>query len=131
MSAAVRQVNVLAWLEGVCGDADAAAVLLNSALGALLVRLLAAAPAPGLRARLASVLGLLVRHTAFVGPDLAACGDARHSTMHKGCKRAAGVHGAVTAPHAASACPSRAGSSFHFRATYACRHKVLDMRQGC
>ena len=77
---AARQANVLAWLEGVCGNADAAAALLNSALGPLLVRLLAAALAPGLRARLASVLGLLVRHTAFIGPELAACGDAQLST---------------------------------------------------
>ncbi|KAK9834835.1 hypothetical protein WJX81_002504 [Elliptochloris bilobata] len=69
-----EKVNVLAWLEGVCGDAEAAAVLLNSALGPLLVRLLASAPAPGLRARLASALGLLVRHTAFIGPELAASG---------------------------------------------------------
>ncbi len=74
--AGAPQVNVLAWLEGTCAHAEAASALLNSALGPLLVRLLAAAPAAGLRARLAAVLGVLVRHTAFVGPELAACGTA-------------------------------------------------------
>ena len=109
MPVAVRQVNALAWLEGVCGDADAAAALLNSALGPLLVRLLAAAPAPGLRARLASALGpglrarlasalgLLVRHTAFIGPELAACGDAQHGPVHVDMERAAGTCGRLRA----------------------------------
>lgn len=70
------QVNVLAWLESVCADAEAAAALLNSALGPLLVRMLQSAPAPGLRVRLAAVLGLLVRHTAFIGPNLASSSGA-------------------------------------------------------
>lgn len=97
MHVAARQVNVLAWLEGVCGDADAAAALLNSALGPLLVRLLAAAPAPGLRVRLASALGLLVRHTAFIGPELAACGDAQHGTVGVDILRAAGTCSSLNA----------------------------------
>jgi hypothetical protein len=81
--------NVLAYFESLCGDTAAANVLINSSLSALFVRMLRESNPGGdghdddhdddpgaslLRARLASVLGMLVRHATFIADDLAATG---------------------------------------------------------
>jgi hypothetical protein len=66
------KVNVLTYFETLCVDTNAANVLINSSLTMLFVRMLRNSRAPLLRVRLASVLGLLVRHATFISDDLAA-----------------------------------------------------------
>jgi len=68
------KVNVLAYFETLCTDTTAANVLINSSLTILFVRMLRNARAPTLRVRLASVIGLLVRHATFIADELAATG---------------------------------------------------------
>lgn len=68
------QVNVLAYFETLCTDTGAANVLINSSLTILVVRMLRNARAPTLRVRLASALGLLVRHATYIADDLATTG---------------------------------------------------------
>ena len=70
------QVNVLAYFETLCTDTGAANVLINSSLTILIVRMLRNARAPTLRVRLASALGLLVRHATYIADELATTGDA-------------------------------------------------------
>ncbi len=69
------QVNVLAYFETLCTDTGAANVLINSSLTILIVRMLRNARAPTLRVRLASALGLLVRHATYIADELATTGD--------------------------------------------------------
>lgn len=68
------QVNVLNYLETICCDVYTANIIVNAPLTPLLVRLLAAAGQPALRVRLASVLGMLVRHCTFIDDDVDATG---------------------------------------------------------
>ncbi|KAK9809997.1 hypothetical protein WJX72_003108 [[Myrmecia] bisecta] len=68
------KVNVLAYFETLCVDTGAANVLINSSLTILVVRMLRNARAPTLRIRLASVVGLLVRHATYIADELAATG---------------------------------------------------------
>jgi serine/threonine-protein kinase ULK4 len=68
------KVNVLAYFETLCTDTTAANVLINSSLTILFVRMLSNARAPTLRVRLASVIGLLVRHATFIADELAQTG---------------------------------------------------------
>lgn len=68
------QVNVLAYFETLCTDTGAANVLINSSLTILIVRMLRNARAPTLRVRLASALGLLVRHATYIADELATTG---------------------------------------------------------
>lgn len=63
---------MLTYFETLCVDTTAANVLINSSLTMLFVRMLRNSRAPLLRARLASVLGLLVRHATFIAEELAA-----------------------------------------------------------
>lgn len=71
-SAAVKQkVNLLAYFESLCSDTSAANVLINSSLTVLFVRMLRNGKLPLLRIRLASVLGLLIRHATFIADELA------------------------------------------------------------
>ncbi len=71
-SAAVKQkVNLLAYFESLCSDTAAANVLINSSLTVLFVRMLRNGKLPLLRIRLASVLGLLIRHATFIADELA------------------------------------------------------------
>lgn len=65
------KVNVLTYFESLCMDTNAANVLINSSLTVLFVRMLRNSKAPLLRVRLASVLGLLVRHATFIAEELA------------------------------------------------------------
>lgn len=60
------KVNVLSYFETLCTDTNTANLLINSSLTVLFIRLLKNAKAPALRIRLASVLGLLVRHATFI-----------------------------------------------------------------
>ena len=64
------KVNVLAYFETLCMDTNASNVLINSSLTVLFVRMLRNSRAPLLRVRLASVLGLLVRHATFISEEL-------------------------------------------------------------
>lgn len=66
--------NVLAYFETLCTDTGAANVLINSSLTILIVRMLRNARAPTLRVRLASALGLLVRHATYIADELATTG---------------------------------------------------------
>ncbi|GFR42705.1 hypothetical protein Agub_g3628 [Astrephomene gubernaculifera] len=68
------KVNVLSYFETLCVDTNAANVLINSSLTMLFIRMLRTARAPTLRIRLASVLGLLVRHATFITEELAGTG---------------------------------------------------------
>ncbi len=63
--------NALAYFETLCGDTAAANVLINSSLTVLFVRMLRNGRTPLLRVRLASVLGLLVRHATYISDELA------------------------------------------------------------
>ena len=69
------QVNVLSYFETLCTDTGAANVLINSSLTILVVRMLRNARAPTLRVRLASALGLLIRHATYIADELATTGD--------------------------------------------------------
>ncbi|KAL3147840.1 hypothetical protein ABBQ32_002563 [Trebouxia sp. C0010 RCD-2024] len=68
------KVNVLAYFETLCTDTGSANVLINSSLTILIVRMLRNARAPTLRVRLASALGLLVRHATYITDELATTG---------------------------------------------------------
>ena len=65
---------MLAYFETLCTDTGAANVLINSSLTILIVRMLRNARAPTLRVRLASALGLLVRHATYIADELATTG---------------------------------------------------------
>ncbi|CAG9460825.1 unnamed protein product [Pedinophyceae sp. YPF-701] len=66
--------NILAYFESLCIDSQAANILVNSSLMALLVRLLRAAKSDKLRTRIPSVMGLLVRHATYIADELASTG---------------------------------------------------------
>lgn len=63
--------NVLTYFETLCVDTNAANVLINSSLTILFIRMLRNARAPTLRIKLASVLGLLLRHATYIADELA------------------------------------------------------------
>jgi len=77
------KLNVLAYFETLCSDTKAANMLINSSLAVLFVRMLKNAKAPTLRVRLASVIGLLVRHATYIADELANTGvlDALAETL--------------------------------------------------
>jgi hypothetical protein len=64
------QVNVLAYFESLCADAEAANMLINSSLAVLLVHMLRNGRQPALRARQATALGLLLRHATTIVDEL-------------------------------------------------------------
>lgn len=66
------QANTLAYFETLCADTATANMLINSSLASLLVRMLRSAKVPALRARLAGIIGVLVRHATYISDDLAA-----------------------------------------------------------
>ena len=65
------KVNVLTYFETLCTDNGAANILINSSLTILFIRMLRNTKAPSLRIKLASVLGLLVRHATYIAEELA------------------------------------------------------------
>ncbi len=62
--------NVLAYFESLCVDAEAANMLINSSLAVLLVHMLRNGRQPALRARQATALGLLLRHATHIVDEL-------------------------------------------------------------
>ena len=69
-----EKVNTLAYFESLCSDTQAANILVNSSLMTLFVAKLKVAKMPSLRVRLATVMGLLVRHATFIADELADSG---------------------------------------------------------
>lgn len=70
---------MLSYFESLCTDTAAANILINSSLAVLFVRMLRNAKAPTLRIRLASVLGLLVRHATYIADELGGSGEFVHA----------------------------------------------------
>ena len=66
--------NTLGYFETLCMDTGAANMLSNSSLMLLFVRMMRTSKAPALRIRLASVIGLLVRHATYITDELAKSG---------------------------------------------------------
>ena len=70
-TAAAEKCNTLLFIESLAPEPRLAATLLNSSFTPLWLSLLRTASLASLRLRLVSVLALLLRHTTFVGADLA------------------------------------------------------------
>ncbi|KAL2341176.1 hypothetical protein Fmac_009116 [Flemingia macrophylla] len=66
--------NVLRYLEMLSSNADAANILTNGPIMLMLVKLLRQSKASALRVQLASLIGLLIRHSTFVDDSLANSG---------------------------------------------------------
>lgn len=66
--------NVIRYLEMLSSNADAANILTNGPIMLLLVKMLRLSKASALRVQLASLIGLLIRHSTFIGDDLASSG---------------------------------------------------------
>ena len=62
--------NVLAYFESLCTDAEAANMLINSSLAVLLVHMLRNGRQSALRARQATAVGLLLRHATHIVDEL-------------------------------------------------------------
>lgn len=69
-----ERLNSLCYFETLCANQSAANVLINSSLMGLLVRIMRSAKSPALRARLASVMGTLLRHATYISEELAQSG---------------------------------------------------------
>ena len=63
--------NVIRYLEMLSNNADAANILTNGPIMLLLVKMLRLSKALALRVQLASLVGLLIRHSTFIQDDLA------------------------------------------------------------
>ncbi|CAM8911860.1 unnamed protein product [Rhodiola kirilowii] len=70
----VEKQNVIRYLETLSTNGDAANILTNGPIMLLLVKLLRQSKVSALRIQLASVIGLLVRHSTFIEDDLAHSG---------------------------------------------------------
>ncbi|RDX89196.1 Serine/threonine-protein kinase RUNKEL, partial [Mucuna pruriens] len=66
--------NVVRYLEMLSSNADAANILTNGPIMLMLVKLLRQSKASALRVQLASLIGLLIRHSTFVDDSLANSG---------------------------------------------------------
>ncbi|XAR54589.1 Non-specific serine/threonine protein kinase [Bertholletia excelsa] len=66
--------NVIRYLEMLSSNAEAANILTNGPIMLVLVKMLRQSKASALRAQLASVIGLLIRHSTFIDDDLANSG---------------------------------------------------------
>lgn len=66
--------NVIRYLEMLSSNADAANILTNGPIMLMLVKLLRQSKASALRVQLASLIGLLIRHSTFVDDSLANSG---------------------------------------------------------
>ncbi|KAL4592951.1 hypothetical protein LXL04_005959 [Taraxacum kok-saghyz] len=66
--------NVIRYLEMLSINVDAANVLTNGAIMPVLVKMLRQSKASALRVQLASLLGLLIRHSTFIDDDLSNSG---------------------------------------------------------
>ncbi|KAK7303170.1 hypothetical protein RJT34_14072 [Clitoria ternatea] len=66
--------NVIRYLEMLSSNADAANIMTNGQIMLMLVKLLRQSKASALRVQLASLIGLLIRHSTFVDDSLANSG---------------------------------------------------------
>ncbi|XP_010245352.1 PREDICTED: serine/threonine-protein kinase RUNKEL [Nelumbo nucifera] len=66
--------NTIRYLEMLSGNADAANILTNGPIMMVLVKMLRLSKASTLRVQLASAIGLLIRHSTFIGDDIASSG---------------------------------------------------------
>jgi serine/threonine-protein kinase ULK4 len=66
--------NVVRYLEMLSSNADAANILTNGPIMLILVKLLRQSKASALRVQIASLIGLLIRHSTFVDDSLANSG---------------------------------------------------------
>jgi len=66
--------NVIRYLELLSSNADAANILTNGSIVLVLVKMLRHSKVTLLRAQLASLIGLLIRHSTFIGDELANSG---------------------------------------------------------
>lgn len=66
--------NVIRYLEILSNNADAANILTNGPIMLTLVKLLRQSKASALRVQLASLIGLLIRHSTYIDDSLANCG---------------------------------------------------------
>ncbi|XP_059632663.1 serine/threonine-protein kinase RUNKEL [Cornus florida] len=73
-SAIAEKQNVIRYLEMLSNNADAANILTNGPIMLVLVKMLRQSKASALRVQLASLIGLLVRHSTFIEDDLANSG---------------------------------------------------------
>ncbi|CBI26123.3 unnamed protein product, partial [Vitis vinifera] len=66
--------NVIKYLEMLSNNADAANILTNGPIMMVIVKMLRQSKASALRVQLASLIGLLIRHSTFIDDDLASSG---------------------------------------------------------
>ncbi|KAL5782387.1 hypothetical protein ACOSP7_007416 [Xanthoceras sorbifolium] len=66
--------NVIRYLEMLSNNADAANILTNGPIMLMLVKMLRLSKTPALRVQLASLIGLLIRHSTVIDDDLANSG---------------------------------------------------------
>ncbi|KAI3459310.1 hypothetical protein Pfo_015973 [Paulownia fortunei] len=66
--------NVIRYLEMLSTNAEAANILTNGPIMLVLVKMLRQSKALALRVQLSSLIGLLIRHSTFIGDDLANSG---------------------------------------------------------
>lgn len=73
-SSMMEKQNVIRYLEMLSTNADAANILTNGPIMLMLVKMLRQSKALALRVQLASLTGLLIRHSTFIEDDLANSG---------------------------------------------------------
>ncbi|KAL9140063.1 hypothetical protein ABFS82_14G011800 [Erythranthe guttata] len=66
--------NVIRYLEMLSTNADAANILTNGPIMLVLIKMLRQSKALALRVQMSSLIGLLIRHSTFIGDDLANSG---------------------------------------------------------
>lgn len=66
-----EKLNALIYFESIIDNSNSANRLINSAFVGLLVKLLKSIKSPGVKQRLCSVIGLLVRHSTVIDNELA------------------------------------------------------------
>lgn len=66
-----EKLNALIYFESIIDNSNVSNRLINSAFVQLLVKLLRSVKSPGVKQRLCSVLGLLVRHSTVIDNELA------------------------------------------------------------
>ena len=69
-----QKVNTLAYFETLCVETAAANILINSSLMTLFVKMAKAFKTPILKVRLATAMGLLIRHATYITEGLANAG---------------------------------------------------------
>jgi serine/threonine-protein kinase ULK4 len=69
-----KKVNTLAYFESLCVDTNAANILINSSLMSLFVKMAKAFKSPTLKVRLATSMGLLIRHATYITEQLSEAG---------------------------------------------------------